>query len=772
MASYLGYDYSFNCGLNTIKEENGYGKTTFASFIKAMFYGMETKRNTKALIDRKKYMPWQGGAFGGNIEFEINGKRYKLERFFGKKENEDTFKLYDLSTNLETSDFSENIGEEIFGLNKEAYERSTFVSGQDMETSMNDSINAKLGNILESENDVNTSEKAIDMLDKAIKNYKKTGSRGKINELALEKANIEKKLEQSKIDEKNLQERKEKYNLLKNELKEKEEERSNLNKLLELKIKEETQNAKLENYKMLQNNLDEARKNLEQIEQFFKEGVPTDEEIETLIEKSFLIEKYKVEVANYENSMIENEETRELKEKFNNNKISEKIINEKISDYKSINDIENQINTNEEKETILATEIKEINKQRNKDKIVCIILGILILIGLAVGIYGFISQNLNIITGGMIFSIIIAICTLIKINSYNRQNKKRLDKEDEKKDIHEFVEKLKEKEYNYNIEIEAFADLYLKDNQNDDDMLLKLTEIKTLYNKYEGIVYNQSNLTTKQREITEKLNELEESIKTYFSKYFENHDQSYVAYAQEMKVKKSMLSKCKQDFEAKLEMSENYKKQNNIEELVNSKTYDMTNIERSEIEEKIRNATIQINTLNDEKNYLKNQIELLESNLDGTIDIENRLNDLEQTIEEMKRKCEVLEITKKFLETAKEQFSSHYLSNMKKSFVQKLKIISQKDIDVNLDVNLNVTINEQGSAKEMNYFSTGYKDLIYISMRLSLADCLFEKEKPFIILDDPFANLDENKIKNALNLLNKLSEEYQIIYFVCHESRK
>ena len=747
MASYLGYDYSFNCGLNTIKEENGYGKTTFASFIKAMFYGMETKRNTKALIDRKKYMPWQGGAFGGNIEFEVNGKRYKLERFFGKKENEDTFKLYDLSTNLETSDFSENIGEEIFGLNKEAYERSTFVSGQDMETSMNDSINAKLGNILESENDVNTSEKAIDMLDKAIKNYKKTGSRGKINELALEKANIEKKLEQSKIDEKNLQERKEKYNLLKNELKEKEEERSNLNKLLELKIKEETQNAKLENYKMLQNNLDEARKNLEQIEQFFKEGVPTDEEIETLIEKSFLIEKYKVEVANYENSMIENEETRELKEKFNNNKISEEIINEKISDYKSINDIENQINTNEEKETILATEIKEINKQRNKDKIVCIILGILILIGLAVGIYGFISQNLNIITGGMIFSIIIAICTLIKINSYNRQNKKRLDKEDEKKDIHEFVEKLKEKEYNYNIEIEAFADLYLKDNQNDDDMLLKLTEIKTLYNKYEGIVYNQSNLTTKQREITEKLNELEESIKTYFSK-------------------------CKQDFEAKLEMSENYKKQNNIEELVNSKTYDMTNIERSEIEEKIRNATVQINTLNDEKNYLKNQIELLESNLDGTIDIENRLNDLEQTIEEMKQKCEVLEITKKFLETAKEQFSSHYLSNMKKSFVQKLKIISQKDIDVNLDVNLNVTINEQGSAKEMNYFSTGYKDLIYISMRLSLADCLFEKEKPFIILDDPFANLDENKIKNALNLLNKLSEEYQIIYFVCHESRK
>ncbi len=38
---------------------------------------------------------------------------------------------------------------------------------------MNDSLNAKLGNILENENDVNTSEQAIDVLDKAIKITKK-----------------------------------------------------------------------------------------------------------------------------------------------------------------------------------------------------------------------------------------------------------------------------------------------------------------------------------------------------------------------------------------------------------------------------------------------------------------------------------------------------------------------------------------------------------------------------------------------------------------------
>ena len=121
---------------------------------------------------------------------------------------------------------------------------------------MNDSLNAKLGNILENENDVNTSEQAIDVLDKAIKNYKKTGDRGEINQKILEKTALEKKLEQSKINEKILQDRKERYNLLKNELKAKEQERENINVLLKQKDQEETKNAKLENYKIIEKNVE------------------------------------------------------------------------------------------------------------------------------------------------------------------------------------------------------------------------------------------------------------------------------------------------------------------------------------------------------------------------------------------------------------------------------------------------------------------------------------------------------------------------------------
>lgn len=766
-----GYDYEFKDGLNTIKENNGYGKTTFANFIKAMFYGMEAKRNTKVLIDRKKYIPWQGGAFGGSVEFELNGKKYKIERFFGKKEAEDVFKLYDLSTNLECDDFSQNIGEEIFNLNKEAYERSTFISGQNIETAMNDSISAKLGNILESENDVNTSEKAIKILEDAIKNYKKTGDRGEINEKILEKTNLEKKLEQSKIDEKNLQERREKYSSLKQELKEKEEERQNLNKLLTLKIQEETKNAKLENYKILQNNLEEAKKNLEQTEIFFKAGIPTEEETDTLIEKSFEIEKYKVEVANFETSTLENEEENNLKKIFDNNRISEETINDKISDYKNINYIDNQIKVNEEKKSNLANELRALNKQRKLDKTLCIILGILICVGIIVAMYGFANQIMQIATGATIFGILIAIVALVKVNTYSKKSQSRKNKQEEEKDIGEYIEKLKEKKYNLQMGVDSFISMY-SENKDINDVIFELTEIKSQFNKYKDMKNNANLLLQRQSEISAKLKDLEESMREYFSKYFEVINQSYVAYAQEIKIKKSLLIQQKREFEAKLRTVEEYKNANKIDELQSVKSYNMIAINKNEIEEKIKQITIEINNINDEKNYVKNQIELLESNLDSVFDVETRIDELSQKIEEMKEKCGILEKTKKYLETAKEQFSSQYLNKMKQNFMKNLQLINGSELDINLDVNLNVKVNEQGSGKDIGYFSTGYKDLIYICMRLSLIDSLFEKEKPFIILDDPFVNLDESKIKNATDLLKNIAKDYQIIYFICHDSRR
>ena len=50
-------------------------------------------------------------------------------------------------------------------------------------------------------------------------------------------------------------------------------------------------------------------------------------------------------------------------------------------------------------------------------------------------------------------------------------------------------------------------------------------------------------------------------------------------------------------------------------------------------------------------------------------------------------------------------------------------------------------------------------------------DTLFEKEQPFLILDDPFVNLDADRLEKALELLSVMAANKQIVYFVCHPIR-
>ena len=97
----------FSDGLNVFLRDNGYGKSTLASFIRGMFYGLQGERKSQDTYnDRKKFRPWQGGTFGGELVFSLGGDKgkYRIVRTFGEKKAQDTFRLYDAETNLETSE--------------------------------------------------------------------------------------------------------------------------------------------------------------------------------------------------------------------------------------------------------------------------------------------------------------------------------------------------------------------------------------------------------------------------------------------------------------------------------------------------------------------------------------------------------------------------------------------------------------------------------------------------------------------------------------------
>ena len=148
-------DFSFSPGKNSFLWDNGYGKTSFIYFFKLMFYGGSGDRKQDLEEnERKHYMPFQGASFGGRIIFRIGEKRYRLERSFGLKKSEDSFRLFDEDSGKESKDYSENIGEELFALDAESFQRVCMISHEDLHFSMNSRMHAKLGNVAEDQEDM------------------------------------------------------------------------------------------------------------------------------------------------------------------------------------------------------------------------------------------------------------------------------------------------------------------------------------------------------------------------------------------------------------------------------------------------------------------------------------------------------------------------------------------------------------------------------------------------------------------------------------------
>ena len=762
------FNYEFKNGLNIISESNGFGKTTFASFIKSMFYGLEnTSKRTTALTDRKKYMPWQGGNYGGNLEFEISGKKYKIERYFGKKGEEDTFKLYDLDTNLESTDYTEHIGEEIFKINKEAYERSTYIPQQKIKINMNDSLNAKLGNILESENDVNTSEKAIKNISEAIKKYKKTGGRGLID---VEKNNIniyKKKLEEIKKDEENINARKIKLKEIVDNLKEnktlKEILQGKITKVLDIKRRK----AKKETYKTIIKKYESDKAKLDKVKEFFNGEIPQDEEIDILIDKCMEIEKCKIEFSNYEISNENKKELENLNSIYKNKEIDEDKIKQVISEFDENKDIINKIETIKANMGHLEKEKNILDEKILSNKKMSKIFMIISIIFIVTGITIFILVNKFI---GLIISTIAIIFGLIYLLKKMNNKSLNISYEKKSKEIEEIKDELGELQ-NRNIRFEANIDQFIEefsDSNEDGDKLIKLTEIKSNFNRYNDLNNNFNSILEKQFIAKNKYELLEESIKEYLKNFFASLDKPYTKLAEIIKMKKNEYNLAKIEFDNSLKEKEGYEKENNIEEL---DTEDVESETKEELEDNMKNIDEKISILSDEKNYLKNQIEKLETEIEEIDEIEEEIIEKKEKLDYLEKRYKILDNTKKLMEKAKEQFSSHYLSGMIESFNQYMKLINQDEINTSIDVNLDAKIDYKGSKKDIDFMSTGYKDLIYICMRFSLIKALFRDEIPFIILDDPFVNFDESKTEHALKLIKELSKDYQIIYFICHNSR-
>ena len=763
------YSYNFEDGLNIIKEENGFGKTTFATFIKSMFYGLDSAVNVKTeKSDRKKYYPWQGGNYGGNIEFEIDNKQYKIERFFGKKASEDTFKLYNLSTNLESNDYTENIGEEIFKINKSAYERSTYIPQGQIQIEMEDSLSAKLGNVLESDNDINTSEDAIKKLNESKKVFKKDkGKGGLIDESKDKLFELQRKLENSKTDLETLDARKEQLNIKIEEIKQLDEKRENAQKILANKIEQDRQMAKKQTYNTYLENYNSAEEKYLKLKEFFSNGVPEDIELEILAKKNQELEKTKIEINNYNFSEEEKNTLLELKNIFDGKNITLDDIDKSIVYCSKVQEIENNINKLKLEEENAKKTLDKINAEKKKNKI-SVIFTILGIVCFIIGIL-FVVLNLQRVAGIILIAIGMVVSILSFVNKSKNIKEEHTQYKDTIKNISEKINQAKIENEKMNLEINRVLESFYPKSEENSARILNLTNLKEKLSLYKKLQIEKSQKESLLQNAIIKKQKLENDLKTEFLKYFDSIEDSYSNLLQKLIIQKNEFESTVKQYQVAKNDKSDFESKNNIEEIQNIK--EISDISEEDLKNSINQYNIQIDRLVDEKNQIKNQIEFLENKIDEYDYLESDIEVLKEEIDSYTEKYETLKSTEQLLKKAKESFSSSYLQDMIQGFNKYLDIIDNKNMNTNVDIKLDVKVDVNGAQKEIKYFSAGYKDLIYICMRFSLINALFKEESPFVVLDDPLVNLDEEKIKKALEVINKFAEKYQIIYFVCNESR-
>ena len=282
------FKYNFDPKVNNIFEENGWGKTTFSAFIKAMFYGLKYSPKLKSkFLDREHYNPWNGGIFGGNLVFKTDKGIFRVERTFGKRDKDDTFKLFDDKTGRESDAYTNNLGEELFGVDEESFEKTVFIGQEDLETKITDKINAMVGDLSQTKGDMDVFERAVAKIGEAKKIYKNSSKKnpGKIDDLQEKIKQLEKSKEEIEPKKEAYSKQQEIVNEDKTKLKELRAEKENLREQIQKCSKAAEKNGIFQTQNEL---LNKKKETLEKINQFFKDKEIKESDIsnaEDLIQK-------------------------------------------------------------------------------------------------------------------------------------------------------------------------------------------------------------------------------------------------------------------------------------------------------------------------------------------------------------------------------------------------------------------------------------------------------------------------------------------------------
>ena len=754
--------FDFSDGLNIIYGENEDGKTTLMNFIRMMFYGTTGKSNEELLKNpRKKYAPRNDKAMAGRIDFEVDGKKYRIERIFKTSNSTDKIAVTNLlSGERKTFTGKEDLGKRFLGLSLEAAEKSVFLSDHTVlskKANGDGELNSRLSNLAGTGEEDISAEEILQRIEKAkTQLLTKTGRGGKIAKDTEELEILKLKLAEARRTE---QARKECELRLENENLRLNSIRTEIDHLTaHIKSAEGGKRyAKLKEYCESITALNSLNKKLISSKgDLVTVSLLSDAE-NALSECKILTERLKTLV---ENEALYQEQADKAKEKLSCQESSEEISKKLKEKQQEFDRISKEI-TNLTKETEQLSQ-KLFEAENHKKKInpiflIFTILGIIaIFISLKTGIYK------NFLLFGGIGISLISLLLAFTIGKKSKENPKKL--KDEKLLCQQAIN---EKQAIYNELITIVSNLTAKEAVA---MQKELTLTETFTQKFE--------LLKGVKEEIEKINTRINTLKELLLSLTQNKNEDFSFKGMEIIL---------------YSLKTNLQKKENLEVKIALLKKDLDSISFEDAEKElsvIPKGAISvgdIDELNERLIFKKNELENLRQTIaDDTASAKNDFRFavhptvLEQKIAEKEalianeyRFCECADIAYEALNDAfakvRETFGSVLGERTSEIFSG---LTNGKYSSVSVSKNFDIVVEEKDifGTNDWQTLSDGTIDQAYFALRLTMSELLSsDGQKLPLVLDDPFDRYDDNRSKNAMQFLEEYSKDGQTLLFTCHK---
>ena len=168
------------------------------------------------------------------------------------------------------------------------------------------------------------------------------------------------------------------------------------------------------------------------------------------------------------------------------------------------------------------------------------------------------------------------------------------------------------------------------------------------------------------------------------------------------------------------------------------------------------------------ENTLVNLRNEMENNISQEEYLASQIELLKDQLSTYTYKYDLIDKTIEYLLSARDNVATRYVSTINGEFSS---ILNKFGIDANrfvIDNKWSVKEQTNVGAKDFEYSSQGLQDIISFCQRISLINKIYKKEKPFVILDDTFVNLDDKMLECAKQVVKELAGEFQVIYICCH----